>query len=349
MSIDTDQSNALKLFMTNTGFESADSEQYQARLARFERLGIKLFDVANCLITFGRLASRIDRSDTSMVALEASFCDSLPFPSEIEVVTDTRDAPALSSHRLVQGAPYIRFYVAHPICDTDGKVVGSIVLIDYKAREFDEESRLLLTDIALLVERELVIGLMYQAQQELIKQNRALKRDALIDPVLGTWNKAAIVRALNLELERCLKAEKPLSLLFVGIDQLHELRARHGSVASDMIMLKIVSRIRSCIRPFDALGRYDSDHFLMVLPGASHLVAKAVTERVRLAVLTNSDKIDEQLVETSVSAGIISTDAIPERDAETLLQLVEKAYLAAKKDSPSSVGSAAQEQISINS
>ncbi|MBX9869817.1 MAG: diguanylate cyclase [Burkholderiaceae bacterium] len=343
MSIDTEQSNSLKLFMTNAGFERLDSEQYEARLARFERLGVKLFGVANCLISFGHIAARINRSETSMIALEASFCDSLPFPSEIEVVPDTRTDPRFAAHRLVQGAPYIRFYVAHPICDTAGKVVGSLILIDYQAREFDEESRLLLTDIALLVERELVIGLMYQAQQELIKQNRVLKRDAMVDPVLGTWNRTAIIRSLNLELERCTRADKPLSLMFVGIDQMSELRAQFGSVASDMIMLRVVSRIRSCIRPFDALGRFDSDHFLMVLPGASHLVVTAVAERIRLAVLVNPDKIDEQIVETSVSAGISSTDLISSCDAETLLQLVEKAYIAAKNAGRYSVSSAALE------
>jgi diguanylate cyclase (GGDEF)-like protein len=293
-------------------------------------LGIKLFGVANCLISFGQLTARIDRIETSMIALEANFCDSLPFPFEIEVVPDTRIDPQLASHRLVQGAPYIRFYVAHPICDTAGKIVGSIILIDYQAREFDEESRLLLADVAVLVERELVIGLMYQAQQELIKQNRVLKRDAMVDPILGTWNKAAIIRSLNLELERCTRADKPLSLMFVGIDQITELRGQFGIVASDMIMLRVVSRIRSCIRPFDALGRFDSDHFLMVLPGASHLVATAVAERIRLAVLANQDKIDEKIVETSVSAGIGSTDLTPNCDAETLLQLAEKAYIAAK-------------------
>ncbi|MCH3750571.1 hypothetical protein LZB94_09605, partial [Campylobacter coli] len=74
MSIDTDQSNSLKLFMSNAGFERLDSEQYEARLARFERLAVKLFSVANCLISFGRLAARINRSETSMIALEANFC-----------------------------------------------------------------------------------------------------------------------------------------------------------------------------------------------------------------------------------------------------------------------------------
>lgn len=343
MSIDTDQSNSLKLFMSNAGFERLDSEQYEARLARFERLAVKLFSVANCLISFGRLAARINRSETSMIALEANFCDSLPFPSQIEVVVDTRIDPRFAAHRLVQGAPYIRFYVAHPICDTAGKVVGSIILIDYQVREFDEESRLLLTDIAVLVERELVIGLMYQAQQELIKQNRVLKRDALVDPVLGTWNRAAIIRSLNLELERCTRADKPLALMFVGIDQMSELRGQFGSVASDMIMLRVVSRIRSCIRPFDALGRFDSDHFLMVLPGASHLVVTAVAERIRLAVLVNPDKIDEQVIETSVSVGIGSTDLMLNCDAESLLQLVEKAYIAAKNAGRNSVSSAALE------
>lgn len=347
MTIQTDQAGAVSLLMMNIGFEDPESERYQTRLARFERLGVKLFGVANCLIAFGKISAQIDRSETSMVALEANFCDSLVFPSEIQVIEDARLDAACSANPNVVGAPFIRFFASHPIFDVKKNHVGNVVLIDYKVRTLDDEGRLHLADLAHLVERELVMSLMYQAQQDLIKQNRNLKRESLIDPALGTWNKAAINRSLQIETERCTKAEKPLSLMFAGVDQIDEIRSKHGIASSDMVMLKVVSRIRSCIRPFDALGRFGNDIFLMVLPGASNLVATAVAERIRLAVLANPDQIDGESVQISISAGIISTDLFAGVDSESLIHLVEKAYLAAKKEGGNCIMKASPDQLFV--
>ncbi|MFZ6644132.1 GGDEF domain-containing protein [Undibacterium sp. TJN25] len=330
MSTQLDRSNPATVLQANSGFENVFAEKFENRLKRFERLGLRLFSVANCLVTFVNTPSRFDKSERSMAALESMFCETMPVPEDLVVVSDTREDAELVNHRLVAGAPYIRFYAAQPILDHAKTLIGSVALVDYQPREFSDEDRHLLADLAVMIERELALSTMYHAQLELIKQNRSLKRDSLIDPILGTWNKAAIVRSLRIEMERCAKAEKPLSLIFAGLDQSGAIRDVHGIAASDVVMVKIVSRIRSCIRPFDALGRFGNDIFLIVLPGASHLVATAVAERIRLAVLTHPDTIGDEQIAMTVSAGMISTDTFPDTDPETLISLAEKALLSAK-------------------
>lgn len=47
------------------------------------------------------------------------------------VVPDTRIDKLFCEHSLVLGAPYIRFYVARPIHNSENVVIGSISLIDY--------------------------------------------------------------------------------------------------------------------------------------------------------------------------------------------------------------------------
>lgn len=330
MNTHLERANPATVIQTSSGFEGSLAEKYEVRIGRIERLGIHLFQVANCLISFGNLASRFDRAENSVISQEAQFCDGQPFPDEIKVVADTRIDPELATHRAIVGEPYIRFYAVHPIMDTARNIVGSLSLIDYQPHDFDDQKRLLLADLAVMVERELLLSAMHQSQLELIKQNRNLKRESLIDPVLGTWNKAAIIRSLRIEMERCSKAEKPMSLLFACLDQIAAIRDEHGIAASDLVLLKTVSRIRSCIRPFDALGRFGSDIFLMVLPGASHLVATAVAERIRLAIMSHPDTIDEKTVELTISAGIISTDIFPDAEPETLVSHAEKALFSAR-------------------
>lgn len=330
MTTQLDRSNPATVLQANSGFENVFAEKFESRLKRFERLGLRLFSVANCLVNFVNAPSRFDKGERSMAALEAMFCEGMTLSEDLVVVPDTRNHADLAAHRLVAGAPYIRFYAAQPIWDHAQNLIGSVVLIDYQAREFSDEDRHLLSDLAVMIERELALSTLYHAQLELIKQNRNLKRESLIDPILGTWNKAAIVRSLRLEMERCSKAEKPLSLIFASLDQSVAIRDAHGIAASDVVMVKIVSRIRSCIRPFDALGRFGNDIFLIVLPGASHLVATAVAERIRLAVMTHPDKIGDEPIPLSITAGMISTDTFPDVEPELLISLAEKALLSAK-------------------
>jgi len=330
MSDSLDGFSSTKTLMVNAGFEQLLTEKFEAKIGRFERLGLQLFSVANCFVTFGHVSGRSGGSGRSITEMEAGFSDSLPLTEEFVIIPDLIAHSALASHRFVAGDPFIRFYVSYPIYGQDSKLVACIRLIDYQTKAFSEREHLLLTDFATLIERELALGVLYQNQIELIKQNRNLKRESLIDPLLGTWNKVAIARSLRIEMERCVRAQKPLSLLFVYVDQIDEVRAAFGAAVSDQLLIRAVSRVRSCIRPFDAMGRFGSDQLLIVLPGASHLVVMAVAERIRLAIKVHPEMIQETETTISICAGVVSTDTYPDADPEMLISLAEKALLSAR-------------------
>jgi diguanylate cyclase (GGDEF)-like protein len=332
MTTQIDRTNPTTTMSTNSGFENVFAERFDTRVKRFERLGLRLFSVANCLVNLVGAPPRFDRSERSMEALESTFCESMPMPQDLVEVSDTHADSAFASHRLVAGAPYIRFYAAYPILDHMQNLVGNVALIDYEPRRLNDEDKHLFSDLAVMIERELTLTTLYNTQLELIKQNRSLKRESLIDPVLGTWNKSAIVRSLHIEMERCSKAGKPLSLVFAALDQSAAIRDKHGIAVSDMLMVKTVSRIRSCVRPFDALGRFGNDIFLIVLPGASHLVATAVAERIRLAVMSHPEAVESEQINLTLTAGLASTDTFPSAEAEVLISLAEKALISARSN-----------------
>lgn len=343
-----DGASRLDLFSDSSNTSRANFEKYEAKIARFERLGIHLFGVANCIVSFGNLRDRFDRGEQSMAAIEAAFCEMLGFCDEIRVYNNLNFEEEYANHPSVKGEPKIVFCAQHPIFDTKDQCVGCIYLIDYKELTFDDESRLLFADLSVMVERELLMGALKAQYAELVKQVRNLKRDALLDPVLGMWNSAAIIRSLGLELERCQKAEKPLSLLYISINQYQKLKDQFGTSVSDAFLLKIASRMRSCIRPFDALGRFESDAFLIVLPGASNLVAAAVAERIRLAVISRPEMVEDENVIIEISMGISSTSIFPNVSPEALVKNAEKALLAARRLESNSIVQAEAGQLDIS-
>lgn len=312
--------------------EQADDSvaEIDQQLMRIRRIGKRLFGVANCLITFSDASAAAQDGERSLASIEAAFCTSLPQPTVLTVVSDTRIEKLLSQHRLVLGAPYIRFYVTCPIFNSANTAIGSISLIDYLPRIFSEQDRLLLSDLARLVESELQLRSMSVTQLDLQKKNKNLRRKSLIDPLIGTWNRGAIMRILTIESIRCDKLGVPLSLIVADLDYFKRINDTYGHPAGDTVLVKVASRLRSCIRSQEALGRYGGEEFLIVLPGSSHATAMAVGERMRAAVASQPEVIGNASFNLTVSAGVASTELFPHATTEELISLADVALYAAK-------------------
>ena len=299
------------------------------QIMRICRIGKRLFDVANCVVTFGSEAPD-PGGPGSLSLLETAFCYSIPLSNEPVVVPDTRSDPRLSQHPSVTGAPFIRFYAAHPVFNRGGEPTGMVCLIDYAPHVFREGDRQILADLAVLVERELQLRSMNISHIELEKKNKNLRRRSLTDPLIGTWNRAAIMRILTIEAIRCDKAGAPLSLIVVDLDYFKKINDTFGHPAGDAVLVKVASRLRSCIRAQEALGRYGGEEFLIVLPGASSATAMAVAERMRQAVAEQPEVIGNTTLNLTISAGIASTDIFPMATTEELISRADVALYAAK-------------------
>jgi diguanylate cyclase (GGDEF)-like protein len=300
-------------------------------MQRIGRIGRQLFGVAGCVISIPAKEGATFDSGATVDAAERIFCRELPLSPQASVVLDTMVSPALRVHRLVDGPPHIRFCAIHPVHDADRVVVGSVVLIDYAPRRvFRESERQLLADLAALVERELAFRVVNASQLDLQKKNKSLRRKSLMDPLIGTWNRGAIMRILSIEAVRCEKAGLPLSLIVVDLDYFKKINDSHGHPAGDAVLVKVASRLRSCIRPQEALGRYGGEEFLIVLPGSSHATAMTVAERMRAVVAAQPETVGNTMLNLTISAGVASTDQFPAIGTDELISRADVALYAAK-------------------
>jgi diguanylate cyclase (GGDEF)-like protein len=329
-------------FRERAGASVADADQ---PFVRIERIGKRLFDVANCVVTLGAPPKPV-RVPRSMKAVETAFCHGVPMAGDPVVMPDVRNDARLARHPSVTGAPYIRFYAAHPVYGADKEPIGKVSLVDYVPRLMSEDDRLMLADLAALVERELQLGSMGAAQLELQRTNKSLRRKSLIDPLIGTWNRGAIMRILTIDAIRCEKAGAPLSVIVIDLDHFKKINDTHGHPAGDEVLLKVASRLRSCIRPQEALGRYGGEEFLIVLPGSSGATAEAVAERMRRAIAAQSESIGGATVKPTISAGVASTDAFPKAGPEDLINRADAALYAAKNAGRNRVVRAVPESLS---
>jgi diguanylate cyclase (GGDEF)-like protein len=148
--------------------------------------------------------------------------------------------------------------------------------------------------------------------------------------LIGTWNRGAIMRILSIEAVRCCKMNVPLSLIVADLDFFKKINDTYGHPAGDSVLVKVASRLRSCIRPQEALGRYGGEEFLVVLPGSSHSTALAVGERMRLAIASQPEIIGQAILNLTISAGVASTELFPLASIEELISRADIALYAAK-------------------
>ncbi len=305
------------------------SDEEDAHLLRLRRIGRQLFSTADCLVILQDMHAEVASSIPETT--EYAFCRSLAASETPLVVHDVREHPTLRNHPAVLGRPRLRFFAAHPVRSHDGRVVGSVALVDYLPRPaFQGAERCMLADLVALVERELHLRKLSAVRIELEKKNKYLRRKSLIDPLIRTWNRGAIMRILGIEATRCDRAGHPLSLIVADLDHFKKINDRYGHPAGDAVLVKVADRLRNSMRAQDALGRYGGEEFLAVLPGASHETAMAVAERMRAAVMAEPAAIGDALLNLSISAGVASTDLFPTASTDELISRADMALYAAK-------------------
>ncbi|HKB83286.1 MAG TPA: GGDEF domain-containing protein [Burkholderiales bacterium] len=83
-------------------------------------------------------------------------------------------------------------------------------------------------------------------------------------------------------------------------------------------------------RPYDAIGRYGGEEFLLVLGDCSEGTARQIAERVRLNVASESVAIAGKSVSVTVSMGITTWSAGMPASAEELIRVADEALSRAK-------------------
>lgn len=168
----------------------------------------------------------------------------------------------------------------------------------------------------------------------LVQAKGALENTAMNDTLTQVLNQKAFFGLSTGELERARRAQSPLSLIALDIDNFKSINERYGENIGNDILRLIAQGIREKSRPYDGIGRYEGDTFLLILPGVIGQDAEKVADRIIKGIMnTNISLMDGTAVTVGISAGIASAAHITaSTEMEVLVRKAGEAVQQAKRE-----------------
>jgi len=167
-------------------------------------------------------------------------------------------------------------------------------------------------------------------QDDLISAREELRFRATHDGLTGIPNRAMVMEALDREAARQVREGDPFGIVLVDIDHFKSINDTHGHLRGDDVLKTVVERMKACTRPYDVIGRYGGEEFLIVVPAVDASGAVALAERIRRNVESRPVGAPPGDVSVTVSLGVAVSTHPKQTDARELLRLADEALYRAK-------------------
>ena len=187
-------------------------------------------------------------------------------------------------------------------------------------------------------ERELdalmvVLGNLLSDVFEKMRLEKELMRSSITDPLTGLYNRRYLLARLERAIESYRHDGTPFALAMFDIDHFKRLNDTHGHLAGDAVLEELARLVSESSRSEDIVGRFGGEEFMILLQGIGPEDAKAVMDRVLLAVRNYRFLNGEEGYRITASGGLAAAsefdaDAL---DADALIGCADRRLYQAKQ------------------
>jgi len=160
----------------------------------------------------------------------------------------------------------------------------------------------------------------------------SLRKQATHDSLTGALNRSAIMRELNRELVRAGRMGSPVGVILIDVDHFKGVNDNYGHLAGDQVLSQIVTRMASCIRSYELIGRFGGDELLVVLSNCDFDTIQTVGERLRETVSDRKFEIPGAKITVTMTLGGAVAASARQMSQADLLELADTALYRAKQE-----------------
>jgi len=169
-----------------------------------------------------------------------------------------------------------------------------------------------------------------ELEDNLVEARESMRFKATHDALTGVWNRGTILETLDREITRSRREGSSLGVLIADFDGFKSINDTYGHLAGDAVLREATRRIQAEVRPYDAVGRYGGEEFLVLLPGCSSGETLDKAERLRKIVTEQPIETRSGWLNVTISVGAVATGDWPEDAANLVLQMADAALYRAK-------------------
>ena len=287
----------------------------EERFDRITRMAKRMFGVPISLVSLVDSERQWFKSAQGLEATETprniSFCGHAIAGDELLYVPNALDDERFNDNPLVAAEPHIRFYAGNPLKAANGHKVGTLCLIDSEPRELDEEDKLLLQDLAVMVEHEI-----------------AAIQLATLDELTGISNRRGFnmlaVHALSLARRYGLTA----TMLVFDLNGFKPINDTFGHAEGDRALVAFAKLLKESFRDSDVFARIGGDEFVALLVDTDAEKVTGVVQRFRQVLDEYNDR-EKRGYDIEFSVGTATLQ--PEEELDSLMDRADQLMYAAKR------------------
>ncbi len=114
----------------------------------------------------------------------------------------------------------------------------------------------------------------------------ALQRQTQLDPKTGLFNAPYFSEALEKELARADRYDRPLTVVMADLDLLRNINNTYGHLAGDTALIGVASLLKTLVRDYDIVARFGGEEFAILMPETTMEQASPRIEEIRAAIET---------------------------------------------------------------
>jgi len=120
-----------------------------------------------------------------------------------------------------------------------------------------------------------------------------------------------------------------LGCIMLDLDHFKRINDTKGHMVGDLVLKGVARRLKETARPYDVVGRYGGEEFLVLLPDTNMEQSLVVAERIRNSICRASFEVEGHQVALTVSLGVSCSNE-NDQGVNDLLKRADEALYKAK-------------------